>query len=169
MKTLAFGLGMLLVLPASGSDVQVAFSPGGGATDLVVHTIESAHHSIRMAAYTFTSRPIAEALVAAHRRGVNVRLVVDHRQNYRGYTQAHYVEGNGISVRDDSQCAIMHDKFIVVDDRTVEEGSFNYTAAADRKNAENVLVLHDRKVAEEYAQEWERLWNESSTLFHSEP
>jgi phosphatidylserine/phosphatidylglycerophosphate/cardiolipin synthase-like enzyme len=53
--------------------------------------------------------------------------------------------------------------------KTVEEGSFNYTAAAERKNAENVLVLHDRKVAGEYAQEWERLWNESSTLFHSAP
>jgi phosphatidylserine/phosphatidylglycerophosphate/cardiolipin synthase-like enzyme len=169
MKTIIFCLGLLLLPPADASDIQVAFSPNGGATDLVVHTIESAQHSIEMAAYTFTSRPIAEALVAAHRRGVDVRLVVDRRQNYRGYTQARYVEENGISVRDDSQYSIMHNKFIVVDEKTVEEGSFNYTAAAERKNAENVLVLHDRKIAGEYAQEWERLWNESSTLFYSEP
>lgn len=54
-------------------------------------------------------------------------------------------------MRGDGRCAIMHDKFIVVDTDVVEEGSFNYTAAAERKNAENVLVLHDRTVAQEYS------------------
>ena len=55
-------------------------------------------------------------------------------------------------------------RFIVVDRKTVEEGSFNNTAAAERKNAENVLVLHDRRVAKEYAAEWDRLWNESAPI-----
>ena len=162
MKVFAqISIGILLALPAGASDIQVAFSPNGKATELVVRTIESAHHTIRMAAYTFTSRPIALAFVEARQRGVDVQVVVDRRQNYRGYTQAHYVAANGIPVRGDARCAIMHDKFIVVDNKTVEEGSFNYTAAAERKNAENVLVLHDRRVASEYAVEWGRLWNES--------
>lgn len=56
----------------------------------------------------------------------------------------------------------MHDKFIVVDEETVEEGSFNYTAAAERKNAENAIVLHDSSIAKVYGAEWQRLWNESS-------
>ena len=90
--------------------------------------------------------------------------MVDRRQNYGGYSQAHYVETNAIPVRADSRCAIMHDKFIVVDGRTVEEGSFNYTAAAEQKNAENVLVLHDLRVAEEYAEQWSKLWGESAPL-----
>jgi phosphatidylserine/phosphatidylglycerophosphate/cardiolipin synthase-like enzyme len=55
----------------------------------------------------------------------------------------------------------LHDKFIVVDGLTVEQGSFNYTAAAETKNAENVLVLHDVAIADEYRREWERLWAES--------
>ena len=169
MKLILICLLALMRVGASATETQVAFSPNGGATDLVVQTINSAHHTIRMAAYTFTSRPIALALVEARQRGVDVQLVVDRRQNYRGYTQAHYVAANGIPVRGDARCAIMHDKFIVVDSKTVEEGSFNYTAAAERKNAENVLVLHDRKVAGDYAQEWERLWDESSTLSHTEP
>jgi len=58
----------------------------------------------------------------------------------------------------------MHDKFIVVDGVTVEEGSFSYTAAAESKNAENVVVLHDAAVAGHYAQEWDRLWAESEEL-----
>jgi phosphatidylserine/phosphatidylglycerophosphate/cardiolipin synthase-like enzyme len=55
----------------------------------------------------------------------------------------------------------MHDKFIVVDGETVEEDSFNYTSAAENKNAENVLVLHDPAVAALNGKEWERLWAES--------
>ena len=62
------------------------------------------------------------------------------------------------------QYAIMHDKFMVVDEMTVEEGSFNYTAAAENRNVENVVVLHSPDVASQYAREWERLWAESGTL-----
>ena len=58
----------------------------------------------------------------------------------------------------------MHDKFVVVDGETVEEGSFNFTAVAERANAENVLVLHDPAVAQKYGQEWERLWGESEEM-----
>ena len=72
MKVFILCLGVLMTLPAGASDAQVAFSPNGGATDLVVRTIESAHHTILMAAYTFTSRPIAAALVKARQRGVDV-------------------------------------------------------------------------------------------------
>jgi phosphatidylserine/phosphatidylglycerophosphate/cardiolipin synthase-like enzyme len=58
----------------------------------------------------------------------------------------------------------MHDKFIVVFGETVETGSFNYTAAAESKNAENVIVLHDAVGAQQYGQEWERLWGESEEM-----
>jgi phosphatidylserine/phosphatidylglycerophosphate/cardiolipin synthase-like enzyme len=58
----------------------------------------------------------------------------------------------------------MHDKFIVVDGETVEEGSFNYTAAAESKNAENVLVLHDEAVRANYGKESDRVWAESEPL-----
>ncbi len=120
----------------------------------MIQTIDSAHSSIRMAAYTFTSKPIAQALVEARSRVVVVRLVVDRRQNYRGYTVAHFVANHGIEVLGDSRCAINHDKFIVVDNDVVEEDSFNYTAAAERKNAAYDLVLRDRTVAQEYVHEF---------------
>jgi phosphatidylserine/phosphatidylglycerophosphate/cardiolipin synthase-like enzyme len=64
----------------------------------------------------------------------------------------------------DYRYAIMRNKFIVADGRTVELGRFNYTAAAGDKNAENVLVLPDSAVAQRYAQEWERLWAEAEVL-----
>ena len=58
----------------------------------------------------------------------------------------------------------MHNKFIIIDDSTTELGSFNYTSAAEKKNAENVMVIRGNKeVASRYMQEWDRLWGESET------
>jgi phosphatidylserine/phosphatidylglycerophosphate/cardiolipin synthase-like enzyme len=157
-----------LLLPANAdavaASVEVAFSPDRGATDLVVHTIESAKSSIRVAAYSFTSKPIAQALLEANRHGIDVRVVVDKSNATARYTAATFLANQGVSVRVDYHYAIMHNKFVVVDGATVETGSFNYTSAAEHKNGENVLVLHDPAIAQRYAKEWERLWGESEEM-----
>jgi phosphatidylserine/phosphatidylglycerophosphate/cardiolipin synthase-like enzyme len=156
---------LLVILPQSAwAQVQVAFSPNGGALELVIHTIDSAHNTVRMAAYSFTSKPIASALVRARKRGVDVRIVVDKSQTTQQYSAATFLANQGVPVRIDYQYAIMHDKFIVSDGTTVEEGSFNYTDAAESRNAENVLVLRDSIVAARYDKEWERLWGESEEM-----
>jgi len=74
-----------VTLPATG-ELEVAFSPHGGCTALIVKVINSAQHSIRVLAYSFTSAPIAKALVEAHKRGVDVRVVVDKSQKSARYT-----------------------------------------------------------------------------------
>jgi phosphatidylserine/phosphatidylglycerophosphate/cardiolipin synthase-like enzyme len=161
-----FLIALLLLLPiqSRASDTQVAFSPNGGALELVIHTIDSAHSSVRMAAYSFTSKPIASALIRARKRGVDVRVVVDRSNATARYTAATFLANQGVPVRVDYQYSIMHDKFVVVDGDTVEEGSFNYTAAAANHNAENVLVLHDAGIASQYGREWDRLWGESEVM-----
>jgi phosphatidylserine/phosphatidylglycerophosphate/cardiolipin synthase-like enzyme len=126
--------------------------------------IESAHSTIRVAAYSFTSKPIAQALLADARRGVDVRVVVDKSNATARYTAATFLANEGVPLRVDYRYAIMHDKFMVVDGQTVEEGSFNYTAVVEAKNAENVLVLHDPVVAQRYGEEWDRLWAESEEM-----
>jgi phosphatidylserine/phosphatidylglycerophosphate/cardiolipin synthase-like enzyme len=156
-------LALLLILLSTPAlaDIQVAFSPGN-AEQTVVQTIESAHRSVHVAAYNFTSRPIAQALIDAHRRGVQVEAVLDKSNARARYTEAPEVAAAGIPVRIDSRYPIMHDKFLVIDGVTVETGSFNYTAAAQTRNAENLIVLRDMPdVASRYEAEWERLWNES--------
>ena len=75
---------------------------------------------------------------------------------------ARWLADNGIAVRFNSRYAIMHDKFLIIDDITLETGSFNFTKAAEARNAENVLVLHDdAKAVADYTQQWEKLWNEA--------
>jgi phosphatidylserine/phosphatidylglycerophosphate/cardiolipin synthase-like enzyme len=128
----SFILAFLLLFPSLSwsIDTEVAFSPDRGATELVVKTIAEAKQTIRVAAYSFTSKPIAEALLDAHKHGIDVEVVVDKSNEKDRYTAATFLSNQGVPVRVDYQYAIMHDKFVVVDGVTVEEGSFNYTAAA---------------------------------------
>jgi len=149
----------------SSGELEVAFSPHGGCTALVVKVIDSARHSIRVLAYSFTSAPIARALVEAHKRGVDVRVVVDKSQKSARYTSATFIANAGIPTRIDFKHAIAHNKVIVVDGRTVEQGSFNYTRAAENNNAENVLVNWDNaKLAEVYLKDWKRHWEHSEAV-----
>lgn len=149
------------VMPASAAGAMAGFSPGN-AEGLVIHTIESARSTLRVAAYSFTSKPIAEALIAAKKRGVDVQVVVDKSQETERYTSATFLANMGVPVRVDTRYAIMHNKFMVIDGQTVQTGSFNYTSSAARRNAENVLILAGvPQLASTYAHEWQRLWQES--------
>lgn len=142
--------------------VEVGFSPGN-AESLVIQTIDSAQHSVYAAAYSFTSAPIAKALVRASRRGVTVKVVMDKSQRTERYSSASFLANEGVPVRINARYAIMHNKFLVVDGSTVETGSFNYTRSAQARNAENVMVLRGApSIARTYQSEWDRLWSESS-------
>jgi phosphatidylserine/phosphatidylglycerophosphate/cardiolipin synthase-like enzyme len=156
---------LLLFLPAlafAQPATEEAFSPHQGATALIVRTIGEAQKSIRVAAYTFTSRTIAEALADAHRGGVNVQVVLNDSERTSRSSVAEWLADNGIPVRFNSRYAIMHDKFLIIDDITLETGSFNFTKAAENQNAENVLVLHDDPQAvAAYRKQWEKLWGEA--------
>ncbi|OWK35477.1 phospholipase D family protein [Fimbriiglobus ruber] len=156
---------ILLASPAlADPSITVAFSPHAGATEAVVQVISEAKQSVHVAAYGFTSRPIAEALVQAHQRGVDVEVVLDKSNASARYSEAGEIAAAGIPVGIDYRYAIMHDKFVIVDGVTVETGAFNFTAAAEEHNAENLLVLRDDpQVAGAYETNWERLWAESQT------
>lgn len=144
--------------------VEAAFSPGG-AQALVLREIGSATRSIDLAAYSFTSPKIAQALVDAHKRGVRVRAVLDKSQLSERYTGATFLANTGIEVRINSRYAIMHNKFLVIDGQTVQTGSFNYTRAAVERNAENVIVVRGNPaIAQAYSDEWSRLWGEAQPL-----
>jgi phosphatidylserine/phosphatidylglycerophosphate/cardiolipin synthase-like enzyme len=129
-------------IPANAA--QCYFSPGGGCTDAIVAQINSAQHSIEFQGYTFTSRPIGSALVAAHRRGVDVKVVLDAASTGDHRAEAVYVLHGGIPVYLDAKHAIAHNKVILIDDSTLITGSFNFTRAAEEDNAENVLILHNQ-------------------------
>ena len=159
---------LLIRAPAhTQPEIQVCFTPEYGATpnctQAIVAAIDSARRSILLQAYSFTSAPIAKALVKAHRRGVNVRVILDKIANTRHYSSATFLEHVGVPVWIDAQHTIAHNKVMVIDDATVITGSFNFTRAAEEHNAENLLIIHDPALAARYTQNWNR------HLAHSQP
>lgn len=121
--------------------VEVHFSPKGGCTDAIIHEIRSARHEILVLAYSFTSKPIAQALVDAKLRGVHVDIVLDHSNEHELYTDMHFFLEQGLTPLIDPQHAIAHNKVMVIDNRTLLTGSFNFTQHAENDNAENSLVI----------------------------
>jgi Phosphatidylserine/phosphatidylglycerophosphate/cardiolipin synthases and related enzymes len=149
--------------PASTPTIEVFFSPKGGATDAVVHELGNAKKEILVQAYSFTSAPIAKALVDAHKRGVKVTVVLDRSQRSERYTSATFVANSGIPTHIDAKHAIAHNKIMIIDQATIITGSFNFTKAAEEKNAENLLVIKgDTGLVEKY------LANFEEHLGHSE-
>ena len=151
----------------NGCLAKTAFSPKGGGTELVVKTIESAQKQIRLAAYSFTEPAIGKALFDAHKRGVDVAVVLDTEHNGRKSTAsvADYLASNGVPVRVTRAFKIMHNKFVVVDGVTVETGSFNFSRAAETSNAENVLVISQcPSLASSYLPVWGRIWDTGVAL-----
>ncbi|HTX72110.1 MAG TPA: phospholipase D family protein [Rectinemataceae bacterium] len=148
-------------IPA-GSSYELGFSPGRSSLAVVLKAIGSARRDLLIACYEFTSRDIAQAVEDAAHRGVKVRIVADWKAASDRYSQIRILIAAGIPVRLDQRYAILHHKFMVVDGLSVETGSFNYTGSAIERNAENSLVLWNvPSLAEAYAREWERLWEES--------
>lgn len=135
---------------------DVCFSPKGGCTDLVVRTLSQARNTVHVQAYSFTSQPIAQALVDAHRRGVAVEAILDKGQRTEDNTQAGLLIQAGVPVLIDAVHAIAHNKVMVIDGEAVITGSFNFTNSAEERNAENLLVIRDKTLAAQYEQNWQK-------------
>jgi phosphatidylserine/phosphatidylglycerophosphate/cardiolipin synthase-like enzyme len=151
---------------AFSAEVKVCFSPplpgGCDPTATIVEIVKSARHQIRVQAYEFTSASIAKAIVDAHKRGLDVGVILDKSNLHEGYSAAKFLQNEGVPVAIDSVHNIAHNKVIIIDGGTVITGSFNFTKAAESTNAENVVVIADRGIAAEYLQNW------NSHLSHSQ-
>jgi len=156
-------LTILLAVSASASDIKVFFSPKGGCTEAVVENVGKAKSTILVQAYSFTSAPIAKALVDAAKRGVKVQVILDKSQRTEKYSGADFLLHEGVPIFIDAKHAIAHNKIMVIDSHKILTGSFNFTKEAEESNAENLLVIEDAALAKKYTANWQ------SHLGHSEP
>ncbi|MDR0466103.1 MAG: phospholipase D family protein [Deltaproteobacteria bacterium] len=145
-----------LFLPESAVKAEVYFSPRGGAEAAIVRAVARAQDEIRVLAYSYTSEPINNALVAAHKRGVKVMVVLDRSQLTARGGKLSSLQAEGVPVYIDAKHAIAHNKVMILDKSRVITGSFNFTASAEERNAENLLILDDPSLSEKYLQDFER-------------
>jgi phosphatidylserine/phosphatidylglycerophosphate/cardiolipin synthase-like enzyme len=153
---------ILLLLPLNSyatdltlnAPTQVFFSPNGGATQAIIKEINDAKSEILVQAYSFTSSPIAKALVDAHKRGIKVEAILDKSQRKAQYTSATFLANMRVPTFIDDKHAIAHNKIMVIDKTTVITGSFNFTKAAENNNAENLLIIKSKELANIYIDNW---------------
>lgn len=170
MRRLAASLAAALVLmpcaapakaPADRAHVEVAFTPGDDIAGLIVKRIERAKASVQVQAYLFTDRRIANALLAARKRGVEVEIIGDAAQQQAGgLPHLRALERAGARVYLNDTLAASHNKIVIVDGglpaATVVTGSYNFTHAAQSKNAENVVVISgNRAVTDRFVENFD--------------
>jgi phospholipase D len=145
----------IVTYPTSRLSYETCFTPPQRCGDLIVSNINKASHSIFVQAYGFTSKKIIDALLQAKNRGLDVEIILDH-SNFHKNKQSilDLLKKNQIRVYQDKVSGIAHNKVMIIDSNKVITGSFNFTENADKRNAENVIVLTNDDIAKEYYQNW---------------
>lgn len=151
-------------LQADSSHIQVRFSPDGKCTEFTVKAIQAAKRSILVQAYAFTSPIIVGALINAHKRGVTVKILVDRSQLTARGSKVAQVLAAGIPTAVDKALGIAHNKVMIIDDEYVLTGSFNWTDAAEKRNAENLLLIQDQYINKLYRLNWQKRANKATFI-----
>lgn len=152
-------LAFVLFVYVAHAEVSVFFSPRGGCDKSVIRVAQSAQMYLDAACYTFTLSSIGDELIAAKKRGVNVRVILDRMSSSQGYSQLPRLLQAGIPVRVNAHEGLMHNKFIIADGKNLATGSFNWTQSAMDRNDENVLLFwQEPSTANLYAAQFERMW-----------
>jgi phosphatidylserine/phosphatidylglycerophosphate/cardiolipin synthase-like enzyme len=136
----------------SSGDIH-ACGVGGGPLRFTQQS--HAKRSILVQADSFTSAPIAKALLEAHKRGVQVQVILDKSQRTEKYSSADFLVNQGVPTTIDAKHAIAHSKVMIIDGETGISGSFDFTKAAQEKNAENVPIIRDSALAAQYIANWQ--------------
>jgi len=148
--------------PVTISSAAVCFTPGKHCQSLLIDAIGKAKKSIVVQAYSFTDKDVANALVKAFQRGVEVKAILDKSNAKDGRSAKNFLMENGIPVRFDYPSGIAHNKVMVIDDSVVT-GSYNFSAAAYKNNAENILFVASPELANLYRENWLKRWELSRT------
>jgi phosphatidylserine/phosphatidylglycerophosphate/cardiolipin synthase-like enzyme len=164
-------LGCLAVLApalAAGQQWQVYFSPRGGCTDAVVSAVDRARTTLHVQAYSFSSHRITRAIIAAQARGVKVAVILDKSNELEPHSDLPALVAARVPTWIDTTRGIAHNKIMIIDGETVITGSFNFTWSAEKYNAENLLVIRDKALAERYEANFQEHLDHSRPVVESQ-
>ncbi len=150
--------------PREGNRLESYSDLSGSIPEKLIEHINRAEQTIHIASFEFNLTPVAEALIAAHQRGVEVQWVTDDEHGIEadtedGHGQFAMLKKAGIVVKDDDRSALMHNKFWIFDEHTVWTGSTNITINGNFRNNNNVLTVAVPEVATLYEREFAEMWN----------
>lgn len=134
---------------------HVYFSPAGDSTEAIIKEIGKAKSEILIQAYSFTSKPLAEAVLKVHKAGIHVEIILDKSNKSAKYSARNFTSHMSIPTFIGSDPTIAHNKNSIIDKETVITGSFNFSKAAEEKNAENLPILKPKELTRIYLDNWQ--------------
>ncbi len=144
-------------LIGSGS-LEVLFSPQQKPMRRVIKLLSEAHQSIDVAIFFLTHKEVTRQLIKAHRRGVNVRIILDATAAKNGYTKHEILREAGVPVKVENWGGKMHMKAAAIDTFTLILGSMNWTSAGARDNDENTVIVQSERYAGPFVSNFNNLW-----------
>lgn len=133
------------------------FCPEDSCSEQIIEELRQAKQTIYFMTFTFTHEKIADELISKHREGIVIKGVTEKFQS-RKWSQFDRLDQEGVDIKWDTNSYMMHHKVFIIDNKTVITGSFNPTKAADEKNDENILILEDEAIAEQYLIEFDKIF-----------
>ncbi|MGE0772502.1 MAG: phospholipase D-like domain-containing protein [Cyclobacteriaceae bacterium] len=147
----------LLSTPKGTSDVY--FTPGEACRNAIIQQIESATTQLHICVFTISDDSIANRLILAHQKGVDVKIITDNDKSTDEGSDVRQLARAGITIKMDATPNHMHHKFMVADQQLVITGSYNWTRSAFRYNHENILLTREAAVIRSYSKEFQQLWS----------
>ena len=136
----------------------VTFSPGEACLGMIVNHIINARRTIDICVFTITDDRISNTILAAHKRGVKIRIITDNEKAYDAGSDVPRFREAGIPLIVDESPFHMHHKFAIFDGQRLLNGSYNWTRGAAAQNEENIIDTDDRNLIAMFQREFDALW-----------
>ncbi|NLI11025.1 MAG: hypothetical protein GX447_09775 [Elusimicrobia bacterium] len=153
------------VMSLNGTPVPAyLFSPGSDTENRIAALMDSAKQSIDAVTFTFSSKPIADALIRAHKRGVKVRFLEDIGMAKKS-SMARYVYESGVPMKwtgGRNEKGAMHNKFIIFDGKILATGSYNFTTNGSANSFENLIFISDENAVKAYQSKFGWFYSQAS-------
>ncbi|MGV8169242.1 MAG: phospholipase D-like domain-containing protein [Candidatus Nanoarchaeia archaeon] len=141
----------------NGYELENYFCPQDGCQREILSELNAANTSVYFMTFTFTDKDIANVLVNKKVDGLEVRGVIESYQGRTYWVYPQLTEAN-IPIVLDEEKSLQHNKVFIIDNKTVITGSFNPTKSADTKNDENIIIIRQPDIVQQYVEEFERLY-----------
>lgn len=140
--------------------IEVYFCQVDNCQQEVISELQHAKYNIYFMTFSFTDDDIGNFLIEKHNQGVDIKGIFEKSQISK-YSEYEKLKQNNITVILDNNKYYMHHKVFIIDNSTVITGSYNPTRSGNEKNDENLVIIHDKSIANEYLKEFIRLWKNS--------
>lgn len=153
-----------LIVPERQETSDVYFSPGEACRSVIINQLRQAVREVKICVFTISDDQITDTIISTHKKGVQIQIITDNDKMEDEGSDIEQLADEGIPVKIDNTPNHMHHKFMVVDERALLTGSYNWTRSAARYNHENILLTKETPVIRSYLKEFGQLWREMSAI-----